>query len=167
VSAPLTLRPAAPADLPAVLELNQANLPAVGPTTAARLDWFLANAELVMLAVTDEDDVAGFVIVLTEGSSYDSPNYRWFAERLDRFVYVDRIAVDAAQRGSGAGRRLYDHVVAHARRGDWRRVVAEVNVEPRNDVSLAFHEHYGFQIVAEVADPRYEGHRVAMVQLDL
>jgi predicted GNAT superfamily acetyltransferase len=46
-------------------------------------------------------------------------------------------------------------------------VVAEVNVEPRNDVSMAFHERYGFRTVAEVDDPRYDHLRVAMVELSL
>jgi len=97
------------------------------------------------------------------GRDYDSPNYGWFAARYPRFVYVDRIAVDAGHRGAGLARRLYDEVVAVARRRGCDLVCAEVNVQPRNEASLAFHARYGFSEQAEVADPRYQELRVAML----
>ncbi len=159
------LRAAGVADLPAALAINQANLPAVGPATTEKFAWFLAHAEQFTVATVD-DAVVAFVITLREAGSYDSPNYRWHADRLERFLYVDRIAVDASARGQGLGRQLYDHVVAHARASAACPVVAEVNVRPRNDASLAFHAAYGFEVVAEVADPRYEDLVVAMVRFD-
>ncbi len=165
MSAPGTVRAATAADLPAALAINQANLPAVGPATAEKFAWFLANAEQFSV-LERHGEVAAFVITLREGSAYDSPNYRWHADRLARFLYVDRIAVEGSSRGLGAGRLLYDHVVAHARATAACPVVAEVNVRPRNDASLAFHAAYGFEVVAEVADPRYEDQVVAMVRFD-
>lgn len=159
------VRAATADDLPAALAINQANLPAVGSATLERFEWFLTHAEQLTV-LEHAGEVAAFVITLREGSPYDSPNYRWHAARLTRFLYVDRIAVDGSLRGRGAGRRLYDHVAAWARQTDACPVVAEVNVRPRNDASLAFHAAYGFRIVAEVADPRYDDQVVAMVQFD-
>ena len=38
---------------------------------------------------------AGFVIIMGPGTDYDSPNYRWFAERYGTaFHYLDRIVLD-------------------------------------------------------------------------
>lgn len=161
--APVTFRPARLADLPAVLVINQANVPEVGPTTLERLERFLAMAELFEVAVGADDRPMAFVIVLAEGCDYDSPNYAWFVDRHERFLYVDRIAVDAGHRNRGIARRLYDDAVARVRDTGRHLLCAEVNVEPRNDVSLAFHHGYGFVAQAEVADPRYPALRVAML----
>ncbi len=163
--APVTFRPAQLADLPSVLVINQANVPEVGPTTLERLEAFLAMAELFEVAVGADDHPVAFVIVLAEGCDYDSPNYAWFVERHERFLYVDRIAVDAGHRHRGIARRLYDDAVAQLRRTGRHLLCAEVNVEPRNDISLAFHHGYGFVARAEVADPRYPALRVAMLTL--
>ncbi len=43
----------------------------------------------------------------TRAASYDSVNYRWFAERYERFLYVDRVVVAAAQHGRGFGLAQY------------------------------------------------------------
>ena len=175
-----TLRPATAADLPAVVALNRANQPEVGPLTEERAARFLAMAELFLVAVDTPVDtpgdtpgdavgeaVVGFVIVLAEGCDYDSPNYGWFSARFPSFAYVDRVAVAATYRGRGLGRALYDAAVDRTRAARRPVLCAEVNVEPRNDVSLAFHERYGFRALDEVADPRYETLRVVMLVLDV
>ena len=163
--AAVSFRPAGVADLPAVLAINEANVPEVGPTTLERLERFLAMAELFEVAVGADDLPVAFMIVLPEGCDYDSPNYAWFVDRHERFLYVDRIAVAAGHRNRGIARRLYDDAVAQVRRTGRHLLCAEVNVEPRNDVSLAFHHGYGFVARAEVADPRYPALRVAMLTL--
>jgi uncharacterized protein len=40
-------------------------------------------------------------------SAYDSVNYRWFTERYDDFMYLDRVAFDAEAQGRGLGTLLY------------------------------------------------------------
>ena len=86
----------------------------------------------------------GFVIVMGPGADYRSPNYRFFSERHELFTYVDRIAVAPAAQGRGVGRLLYDLVVGHAARQGSPFVCAEVNLEPPNPDSLAFHHSMGF-----------------------
>lgn len=138
------LRDARPADLAAVLELNEAWVPHVGRLDEPRLAGLVARAELALVAVGEQDALAGFVIALGPGVDYDSPNYRWFSGRHDRFTYVDRVAVSAAQRGHGLGRRLYRAVAGHAAAVGSPVVCAEVNLEPPNPDSSAFHAAMGF-----------------------
>ena len=138
------LRDARPADLPGMLGLNEAWVPHVGPVDEPRLAALVAGAELALVTVGDDGGVEGFVIALGPGVDYDSPNYRWFSARHDRFTYVDRVAVSAAQRGRGLGRRLYRAVAEHAASVGSAVVCAEVNLEPPNPDSSAFHAAMGF-----------------------
>lgn len=95
-----------------------------------------------------------FVLAFDEAADYDSPNFLWFRERFDHFVYVDRICVDPRRRGQGLARRLYEHVFDRARASGAGRVVCEVNAEPPNPASDAFHAALGFREIgsATLAD---------------
>ncbi len=141
------LRPLVAADLDDVLRLNQANVPQVGDLDHAQLAAVVAECSLTTVAHDPAGRLAGFVLVLGPGASYASPNYRWFAQRYDDFRYVDRIAVSAAAHRSGLGRRLYREVFDHARERGAPVVTAEVNVDPPNPVSTAFHTAMGFDEV--------------------
>lgn len=146
------LRPLDAADLAGVLALNQDHVPQVGPLDAARLRSIVDECTLA-LVVADPDgaggDVDAVVLVLGPGASYDSPNYRWFAERYEDFRYVDRIAVADGAHRRGLGRRLYTAVFDHARAEGAPVVTAEVNLEPPNPASLAFHAALGFVEVGQ------------------
>ena len=87
---------------------------------------------------------AALLITFDQDADYDSPNFEWFCERLPRFVYVDRIVVDPDRRGSGLARRLYDDLFRRVRLAGHDTVVCEVNVDPPNPGSDAFHERMGF-----------------------
>lgn len=143
----LTIAPLDAADLAEVLDLNQANTPHVGDLGADRLAAIVDECSLALVARDEDGRLAGFVLVLAPGAAYDSPNYRWFSARYPDFRYVDRIAVDVAAHRSGLGRRLYGAVFDHARDQGAPIVTAEVNVEPPNPVSTAFHTSFGFSEV--------------------
>jgi predicted GNAT superfamily acetyltransferase len=64
--------------------------------------------------------------------------------RYPRFVYVDRIVVASTARGRGLARALYDDLFEHAVAAGHERVVCEVNTEPPNPASDAFHAALGF-----------------------
>jgi predicted GNAT superfamily acetyltransferase len=156
------LRPVSGADLPGVLDLNNAAVPAVNELSAEDLAWFSEHATLFEVAV-DDAGLVGFLVGLTEGSAYGSANYAWFGDRYERFVYVDRIVVAERARGQGIARRLYDRLAAVGAAAGAAVMLAEVNLRPRNDVSLGFHERYGFRPVGE-QDTEGGAKRVVMLE---
>ena len=91
----------------------------------------------------------GFVIGMRSGADYSSENYRFFEARSSDFLYVDRIVIDGSRRGAGTGRALYEAVFQLARDEGQREVTCEVNLDPPNPESLAFHARMGFQRVGE------------------
>lgn len=139
----MPFRDLAPADLPRVLDLNNAAVPAVSPLTASELARLVEMATVTVVADVD-GTVAGFAVGFAPGAAYQSENYRYFADRLDDFHYLDRIVVDPAYFRRGLGSGLYDEV---ERRCGAPVLVCEVNLRPRNDDSLAFHEVRGFEQV--------------------
>ncbi len=142
MSAP-SIRALRPDDMPALTAVNDAAAPAVPVTPIAELSEL---AEMASLALVVEDDAgpAGFVLALDSGLAYSSENYSWFTERSDDFLYVDRVVLDPRLHGRGIGRRLYAEVFAAAARAGRAEVTCEVNIEPPNPVSMAFHEALGF-----------------------
>ena len=159
------LRPYASADAASAHALNQANVPEVGTADADRWAWLASLADHASV-IEDGDEVVGLLLGFAEGSAYDSPNYRWFAARHERFAYVDRIAVAEPFRGAGVAQDLYRSFEAWALGRGIGVLCAEVNTVPPNPRSLRFHERFGFEVVADVEPwPDTEpGHRVAMVE---
>lgn len=166
------LRDARPEDLPALLDLNRANVPALGDVDLARFQWFAEHAFTFRVAwdeapprSTPEGAPLGFVITLLPEAPYESLNFLWFKERYERFVYVDRIAVaeTAQRRGIGAG--LYDDL-SRVVRPLAPAITCEVNVRPPNETSLGFHRALGFR---EVGQQDTEGgtKRVALLVKDV
>lgn len=159
----ILLRDAVPADLPAILELNAANVPAVSAIDMAELQALARWAGALRVA-TLGDQVVGFLIGLAPGLPYQSANYRWFTARYPQFMYVDRIALGTAAQRRGVGRRLYAEAAALAARGGGP-LLCEVNIKPRNEASLAFHKALGFAPVGEQDAP--DGKRVVMLALQV
>jgi predicted GNAT superfamily acetyltransferase len=141
------LRDATQADWPRLLELNAASVAELSPLGEERLGYILALAHRC-LVVDGEVQIIGFAIAIAPGTDYDSANYRWFAARYERFLYLDRIAVDAQSRRQGVGARLYDAMEADA--APYRRMVCDVNIAPRNDASLSFHTARGYVEVGQL-----------------
>lgn len=148
---PVILRASTPKDDSAILAWNEADVHFLAPMDASRLAYLRRHAHAVDVIET-EGSRAGFVITFVEGSDYDSPNYRWFTEREREFQYVDRIVIDPAHRGRGLGRRVYRALIE---RHPGRPLLAEVNVEPPNTTSLAFHDAMGFEEVGRLGGHPY------------
>jgi len=138
-----------PTDLDRVLTINQGGVPGVGALDADKLAHLVDESCMTLVATVDgpvDEIVAGFCLVLGRGADYGSVNYRWFSERYADFVYLDRVAIAPEFQGRGLGRALYDEV---ERRADAAWFTLEVNLRPRNDGSLLFHERLGFVEVGQ------------------
>lgn len=143
----VTIRPFADHDVVPVTALNNANLPDLNELDAPEVARLAALAEAALVAEV-AGEFAGFCWVIGPGQAYGSLNYTWFGQQYDRFVYLDRIAVDPAFRRFGIGRRFYATLVEQFR-GHWPVLTCEVNLRPRNDASLAFHHSIGFREVGQ------------------
>jgi uncharacterized protein len=83
--------------------------------------------------------------------TYPNPNFRWFKERYESFVYIDRVIVAPDQRGRGVASMLYRDLIARSEEAHQPRIVREVNIDPPNPASLAFHAALGFEMVGEAS----------------
>ena len=127
-------------DLPRLLALNNAHAAELSWLEPERLAQLIDRAFLARAIAGAE----AFLLAFDQNADYDSPNFLWFRARFDRFVYVDRIVVTLAARGRGHARRLYDELFEKAKGDGHERVVCEVNTQPPNPGSDAFHAALGF-----------------------
>ncbi len=158
----MNIRPLHLDDLPTVVQLNNASVPAVSEADIARMQMLVEQSHLSLVA-EHEGDVVGFCINFDPGADYSSVNYQWFRERYEEFVYLDRIAVAESARNMGIGASLYAAVEAHIVGTPW--LLCEVNLRPRNEGSLRFHDRIGFVEVGQ-QETNY-GILVSMLAKDL
>lgn len=143
------------ADIAALLALNNAEAAAVNALTPEGFAALLRNAFAARVTAGGE----GFLIAFDHATPPQGPNHAWFIARESTFAYVDRVVVAPAARGRGVARALYDDLAALARADRIGLLACEVNLDPPNPESLAFHERLGFAAAGEGTDPR-NGKRV-------
>ncbi len=167
------------ADLDRVLEINEANVPEVGALDRSRLAHLFGESAISLVSVHDSDDsdgsggsddsgdgIEGFCLVFAPGADYGSVNYRWFSEHHPGSMYLDRVAFDQRHVGRGLGSAMYaevDRVIAtdHTAATGF---TLEVNVDPPNEASLAFHRKLGF---TEVGRQMSKGIEVSLLRRDI
>ncbi|MBX3500155.1 MAG: GNAT family N-acetyltransferase [Alphaproteobacteria bacterium] len=137
------------ADEAALLALNNAHAAELSELDARELSRLLAIA----LAARVIGDAEAFLLTFDQAADYHSPNFLWFRRRYERFAYVDRIVVAPTARRGGHARRLYEEFFAIARVAGHQRVCCEVNSDPPNPVSDAFHARLGFTVCGEAHLP--------------
>ena len=133
-------------DRTSVLSLNNAHTKETSALDEASLTELL---DMPFYARGIERGATAFLIALDQDASYWSPNFQWFKEFRHRFVYIDRIIVAVSARGQGIARVLYEDLFVAAQQAGHNRVVCEVNIEPPNPGSEAFHLTMGFEEVGQ------------------
>src|SRR5258708_13068510 len=121
-------------ELAQIRALNEAVLPHVSSLTRDPLQGPRAK-ENIFLAAFREEHLTGFLLAMTPAADYDSPNFLWFCERAQDYLYVDRIVVEPGLRGSGIGRRLYATAAGVAPRQPVR-IRCALNLQPSHPESL-------------------------------
>lgn len=142
----MLLRDANPTDFGQILLLNAESEHFLSPLSLERLQDLHAQSAYHRV-VESGTAVCAFLLALREGRTYDSPNYRWFAGNLDKFLYIDRVVVSVGQQGTGLGKILYSDLFAFARQTNVGRVTCEFDIEPINEASRRFHRGFGFKEV--------------------
>ena len=123
----------------ALLALNNAHAAELSFMTAARFARILRASFTARRIGT-----VAMLLAFDQDADYDGENFLWFRARYPRFVYVDRVVVAAQARGLGLARKLYEEVFALAAQAGHGRILCEVNAEPPNPASDAFHAALGF-----------------------
>ena len=131
----------APADLPVILSMNNAEVPHVGELVQSKLDKMLP---MCAHALAIGDPAHAFCLTFGPDVDYWSNNYAWVSEHFDQFVYLDRVCVAPTHQRLGLATRMYHHVESHT---DATWFVLEVNTRPLNQHSLDFHAALGFHEV--------------------
>jgi len=152
ISMPLTasanglIRPLRAASAP-LLALNNAHATELSPLTLAEFNRLIQQSFYAAQAV----DAAALLLTFDQDADYDSPNFLWFRERYNRFVYVDRVVTSPLARGKGYAKALYADLFQRAKNAGHSRIVCEVNLIPPNPVSDAFHTALAFSEVGRAS----------------
>ncbi|MEP6984548.1 MAG: GNAT family N-acetyltransferase [Chloroflexota bacterium] len=132
-------------DANTLLAINNAALPDIGELSLHKARWMVERCVIPGLAMLD-GQAAGIVVVLSDHCGYDSDFYRWFTDRYQNFLYIDRIVVTLWARGQGLAKQIYQHI-EQAASEQGMAIVADVYSEPPNVPSLNLHRGMGFEEV--------------------
>ena len=91
----MLIRPATHQDFDRILLLNSREQDKTSPLSLERLQQLHQWSAHHTVAV-DGGVVQGFLLVMDQSSDYDGDHFRWFTARYSRFLYVDRIVIDAS-----------------------------------------------------------------------
>lgn len=155
------LRDATPADFPAILALNEAFVAVLSPLDGGRLAQLHAQAAWHRV-IEQNGRIAAFLLAFRENADYDGANFRWFAQRYARFLYVDRIVVAGGGQAQGTGSRLYRDARALASADAVPLITCEFDIEPPNPTSARFHDTQGFR---EVGQRKLDGGKIVSMQV--
>jgi len=137
-------------DVARVLEINNANTPGVSELTLSELETDIKNCLHALAIENEQGKVCAFCITFAPDASDAGANHRWFADRFESFVYLDRIAIDPAYQNLGLGVLLYQSVEQQMiDSGQHSLLCCEVNLKPPNSGSLRFHHRIGFTEVGQ------------------
>jgi predicted GNAT superfamily acetyltransferase len=125
-----------------MLALNQAHVLETSSLDLPGMQALIGQA--FHLATCERGGAEAFLLAVDQDADYASINFLWFRARYPRFVYIDRVIVAPSQRQRGWGRRFYDGLFATAAAAGHSVVACEVNAEPPNPASEAFHRALGF-----------------------
>jgi uncharacterized protein len=128
-----------------LLEINNAAVPDIGALNPVKAQWLVEHLMMPGLVLLD-GQAAGIIVVLSDSCGYDSDYYRWFTDRYENFLYIDRIVVAAWARRQGVAKRIYQAVEQTAQEHTLA-IVADVYSDPPNMASLNLHRAMGYEVI--------------------
>ena len=158
------VRAARPEDVPAISAINAAGAPGVSPLTDSEIKAIAAGDIRCWVAEVGRR-VVGYLIAYAASDVYDGEEFGWFQGQCPSFLYVDQIAIAPSSRSGGVGSRLYRIVEDAALAQGYGALTCEVNLEPPNLGSLAFHRRLGFVEVGRMSV--HDGRTVALLRREV
>ncbi|WDS34826.1 GNAT family N-acetyltransferase [Pseudoxanthomonas sp.] len=145
-------------DFPALLALNNLHAAELSWQTPAQFAALLRQACWTRTA----GDGEALLVALDQDADYDNPNFAWLKARFARFIYIDRVVVAQSLQGQGVAGALYRELQTQARAWDHASLVCEINLDPPNPASVAFHRRLGFAQIgqADLANGKRVGYYV-------
>lgn len=142
---PTNIRTARQQDFEAILAINAEGQPGVSALTYSELISALASGSVWVAVGTA--GLAGYLIAYRSDAVYGGEEFAWFQSRYSPFLYIDQVAVAEQHRRAAVGFQLYQKAENAAREQGVSLLVCEVNLDPPNPVSLAFHTRNDFREV--------------------
>ena len=133
-------------DLAWIHALNEEHKLETSSLTRERLAELVAMAWYAKAAGGE----GAFLIAFDQTAPYENANFAWMKAWFERFIYIDRVIVAKTHQRQGLARRLYDDLIAEARTAGYPRITCEVNADPPNPGSDAFHERMGFAPIGDL-----------------
>jgi predicted GNAT superfamily acetyltransferase len=146
----ITMRPAGHQDFERIVAINEAGQPGVSALAIADLAAIRIGAPLFEIAEFGRE-LVGYIIAYLDTNVYDGEEFNWFKQHYARFLYVDQIAVARSARRAGIGAQIYQLLEQRAGEQGLTSLTCEVNLEPPNPASLAFHSRQRFVEVGTLA----------------
>jgi uncharacterized protein len=134
------LRSYAAADLVWMHPLNQTFATELSSETPQSFAARAARACVALVAPPDR----GFLLAFDQEPAPGAIHFTWLAQHSSDFVYVDRIVTAPHARGQGLARDFYEALYQIAFERGAKRITCEVNFNPPNPDSDAFHAAMGF-----------------------
>ena len=133
-----------------ILKLNAEFVHWLSPLDMAGLQTLLGST-LYARQIDDGDAVLLAIASKTEMSNHT--NLDWLKARRENFIYIDRVIVAAGAQGKGYAGRLYADLADFARQNGYDSLTCEVNTQPDNPGSHAFHLRQGYRPIGEQNNP--------------
>ncbi|MFB1014912.1 MAG: putative GNAT superfamily acetyltransferase [Alteromonadaceae bacterium] len=147
-------------DIDTILKLNEKSVKVLSPMDKSKL-LSLIDVSSLSIVIEEKNEVAGFLLALTNDAQYDSINYQWFNDNYPEFLYIDRIVISENFRGKGIGTTFYKYVLNWVVKNSLPRIFAEIDVLPPNKPSLLFHQKFGF---SELERLKHNEHKIVSLQ---
>lgn len=130
-------------ELPQILKINEASVNFLSPLNSDLLVELIKQGKYHKIVILDGKVVA-FILTLEKDANYLSPNYLWFKNKYNTFLYVDRIVVAKEYRRQGIGDFIYSQVIEYASKNGFEYLTCEIDIEPPNPGSIKFHDKHKF-----------------------
>ena len=162
----LSIRSLSVADFQAVVRINVQGLPGVAALDEPELARLMAMPNHHLVVENVSTVIVGYALVLDHDAPYDGEEFQAFKRKMAKpFIYIDQVATLREARRTGIGAATYEAIKNKAKLSGTLLLCCEVNINPPNNESLAFHQNQGFSQLESMATE--DGRVVALLIKDV